>query len=188
LENIPVGSRGILYHPFIDPSGERAPFINHNARAQFTGIHLGHTRNDLLHAAFEGVVLSALDCYSYLPYNPKEIRLTGGGANSPFWSQMFADALGTPVRHVIEKEAGTKGAMINACVALGVYDSFSEAIKHTVTPGKLFEPNREKHAKYMNLLQLYRNTYKTMAPIWKQLNELVRSDFHEPPGSDFSEK
>jgi len=173
LQSIPVGSHGVLYHPYIDPSGERAPFVDPFARAQFSGVHLNHTRDTLLHAAFEGVVLSAMDCYAYLPFQPKEVRLSGGGSRSAFWSQMFADAVGSPVRHVMEKETGTKGAMISTGVALGWYDSYTQGVEQTCVPGKLFTPDSALKRDYEALLKIYRNTYEAMRPIWKQLHQFV---------------
>lgn len=173
ISDIPVGSNGILYHPFIDPSGERVPFNSHTARAQFTGIHLNHDLPTMLHAVFEGVVLSALDCYKNLSVTPKEIRLTGGGSNSIFWSQMFCDALGIPVTHVHEKETGCKGAMISASVTQGYYTSFSACIEKVVYPSKTLYPDMKKHKDYAELFEIYRKTYTSMFPIWDRLYEYV---------------
>jgi erythritol kinase len=175
LEVIPVGSRGILYHPYIDPSGERAPFNNPTARAQFTGIHLNHDRKTILHAVFEGVVLSALDCYSRFPFTAKEVRLTGGGANSTFWSQMFCDAIGSPVRHVLEKEAGCKGAMISAAIALGLYPSFEACLEKTIALGPEYRPDAKRHAQYLQLLDIFRETYQAMVPTWRKLYDFSRN-------------
>ena len=175
LEKIPVGSNGILYHPYIDPSGERVPFNNHTARAQFTGINLTHTKPQLLHAVFEGVILSALDCYSRFPFKPKIVRLTGGGANSNFWSQMFSDAIGAPVQHVIEKEAGCKGAMISAAVALGLYPDFETAIEKTIAVGKQFKPNLGRHEDYKELLTIFQSTYTAMFPSWQRMFDFAES-------------
>lgn len=172
VREIPVGSYGIMYHPYIDPAGERAPFINPAARAQFSGLHFHHSKAALLHAVYEGVILSALDCYSLLPPISEEVKLAGGGSRSELWSQMLADALGLRVRHVLEKETGTKGAMINTAVALGIYPDYYEAVKSSVIPGAKFEPNMANHQKYSNLLEIYRKTYRAMAPIWKELYEL----------------
>ncbi len=170
VRQVPVGSYGIMYHPYIDPAGERAPFMNPAARAQFIGLNIHHSKEALLHAVYEGVALSALDCYSSLPSYSEEIRLAGGGSRSELWSQMLADALGRRVRHVLEKETGTKGAMINTAVALGIYKTYEEAVKDTVIPGEKFDPSSENHRKYSELLKIFRNTYKAMTPIWQELN------------------
>ena len=60
---VPLGAQGVLYHPYIDAAGERAPFVSPHARAQFTGLSAHHSRDVMLRAVYEGVVLSVLDCY-----------------------------------------------------------------------------------------------------------------------------
>lgn len=169
VQQVPLGSHGIMYHPYIDPAGERAPFMNPAASAQFSGLNYHHSKESMLHAVYEGVALSAMDCYSFLPSISEEIRLGGGGSRSELWSQMLADALGRRVRLVLEKETGTKGTMINTAVALGKYESYADAVKATVIPGERFEPKRENHQRYLELLDIFRNTYKVMSPIWKDL-------------------
>ena len=114
------GCEGVIYHPYIDPAGERAPFVQPAARAQFSGLSARHGRRTMLRAVYEGVALSALDCYSRLPIPVTTLKLAGGGARSSFWAQMLADALGCPVEVGEGAEFGAKGAAINAGVATGV--------------------------------------------------------------------
>ena len=35
IKNRPPGAHGVIYHPYISPAGERAPFYDPHARAQF---------------------------------------------------------------------------------------------------------------------------------------------------------
>lgn len=172
---VPIGAAGVLYHPYIDPAGERAPFVRPEARAQFTGLHVHHGREHLLRAVYEGVVLSALDCYDRLPTPVTALKLAGGGARSPFWSQMFADALGCPVSIVEGQEFGAKGAALNAGVAIGLYPSYEQAVEQTVRPARTYQPDGAKTKLYHELLPLYRNTYAAMFPIWAQQEALARS-------------
>ncbi|MFN8487624.1 MAG: FGGY-family carbohydrate kinase [Caldilineaceae bacterium] len=171
---VPLGADGVLYHPYIDPAGERAPFVRPEARAQFTGIHVHHGREHLLRAVYQGVALSALDCYNRLPTPVTALKLAGGGARSPFWSQMFADALGCPVSIVEGQEFGAKGAALNAGVAIGLYPSYEQAVAQTVRPARTYEPALAKTKLYHELLTLYRNTYTAMFPIWAQQEALLR--------------
>src|SRR5690606_20681575 len=132
----PLGARGVLYHPYLDPAGERAPFINSAARAQFSGISAGHTRDTLLRAVYEGVALSVLDCYETMGVPVTSLRLAGGGARSPLWAQMLADALAAPVIVADGTEYGARGAVINAAVAIGLYGSYAEAVERMVRPAR----------------------------------------------------
>ncbi len=170
---VPPGANGVMYHPYIDAAGERAPFVSHHARAQFTGMSLHHTRNDLLRAVYEGVVLSALDCYAMMAVPLKRLRPAGGGARSPLWSQMLADALGCPVMVVEGSEFGAKGAVINAGVAIGLYRSYEEAVAQTVRPLHEFTPDPAQKAVYAVWLDLYRAVRDAMLPVWSARSAML---------------
>ncbi len=164
---VPLGCDGVLYHPYIDAAGERSPFVRPDARAQFTGLSAHHTRAVLLRAVYEGVLLSALDCYGQI--GPlRALTLTGGGARSPFWAQMFADGLGCPVQTVQGSESGARGAAIAAGIAVGLFASYAEGVAALVHPGRTYEPDRDNTQRYAELLALYRRTHVAMRPLWEE--------------------
>ena len=165
-ERVPVGSEGIIYHPYIDPAGERVPFVKPSARAQFSGLSAFHTRHHLLRAVYEGVALSALDCYSYMPKEINGIRLAGGGAKSKFWARMFADVTGKVTRTLVGTEFGAKGAAINAGVAVGAYRSFGDALERTVKVSREYHPAPERTERYRRIYEVYREMYRLMWGIW----------------------
>jgi sugar (pentulose or hexulose) kinase len=111
-------------------------------------------------------MLAGLDCYAQLPTTIKELKLGGGGARSALWAQMFADGLDAPVVVVEGAEFGAKGAAINAGVAIGVYNSFSDAAAQTIRPARRYEPQPANTARYQELLTLYQATYQAMFPVW----------------------
>jgi sugar (pentulose or hexulose) kinase len=162
----PLGARGVLYHPYLDPAGERAPFISSAARAQFSGISAHHSRATLLRAVYEGVALSVLDCYATMGAPVSALRLAGGGARSPLWAQMLADALAAPVTIAEGSEYGARGAVINAAVAIGLYASYTEAVARMVRRARTFAPAPENHVRYQTLLELYRAEREAMMKVW----------------------
>jgi sugar (pentulose or hexulose) kinase len=170
---VPLGSEGVMYHPYIDPAGERAPFVSPAARAQFTGLSMGHTRPVLLRALYEGVALSVIDCYRTMEVPLHELRVAGGGARSPLWSQILSDALGCPVIVAEGQEYGAKGAVINAGVAVGVYRSYEDAIARTVRTAQRFTPVAERTAAYAVLLEVYRSIRDAMIPVWETRARLL---------------
>lgn len=163
----PVGAGGVLFHPYLDPAGERAPFICSAARAQFTGISAHHSRAALLRAVYEGVALSVLDCYVTLGVPVTTLRLAGGGARSPLWAQMLADALSVPVTVAEGQEYGARGAVMNAGVAIGAFADYAEAVARMVRPARTFVPDPANRARYAALLQIYRAEREAMLPIWE---------------------
>lgn len=171
---VPLGSHGVIYHPYIDAAGERAPFVSPHARAQFSGLSAQHGRDVMLRAVYEGVVLSALDCYTTMNVPISELRPAGGGARSPLWSQMLADALGCPVLIVEGSEYGAKGAIINAGVAVGIYPSYEEGIARTVRVARRYLPDPARRPDYLLLLELYRAIRDAMIPVWAQRTALLQ--------------
>ncbi len=56
LANTSVGSNGLLFLPYL--IGERSPWWNTNAKANFIGLKMEHQRKDLLRAIQEGVAMN----------------------------------------------------------------------------------------------------------------------------------
>ncbi len=173
-ERVPVGAYGVMYHPYLDPAGERAPFVCPGARAQFSGLSSGHGRDVLLRAVYEGVALSVLDCYRFMGVPVVELRLAGGGARSRLWAQILADALGCPVTVAEGQEYGAKGAIINAGVAVGLYASHQEGVARTVRTARRFEAASARAADYALLLQIYRSVREAMLPVWEERQQLLQ--------------
>lgn len=173
-ESVPAGSYGVMYHPYIDPAGERGPFLSPDARAQFTGLSIQHERRVLLRAVYEGVALSVVDCYRTLGVPLVELRLAGGGARSPLWAQILADALGVPVTVAEGQEYGAKGAVINAGVATGLYASYAEGVARTVRSARRYEPVAARAEGYAALLQAYRSVREAMLPVWEQRSQVLQ--------------
>ncbi len=174
IQKVPIGSNGILYHPYLLAGGERAPFTDARARASYTGISVRHTLADIARATYEGVAFAMLDCYQHMPRTPKKITVCGGGANSAVWCQMFADALGSEIVTVKGEELGAKGVMLNNAVVQGYYPSYREAVQACVETDKVYQPNMENHAKYMRYYELFKLTYEQQFKTWKLRGRLIR--------------
>ena len=61
--------------PLYLQAGERGPFLEPAARAQFTGLMPAWAYADLMRAVFEGLCLAARDCYAAMGPLPREVRL-----------------------------------------------------------------------------------------------------------------
>ncbi|MDD3212655.1 MAG: FGGY family carbohydrate kinase, partial [Eubacteriales bacterium] len=49
-KEVPIGARGVMYHPYLLAGGERAPFTDAGARAGYTNLNVTHSLADLLRA------------------------------------------------------------------------------------------------------------------------------------------
>jgi erythritol kinase (D-erythritol 1-phosphate-forming) len=160
-----------LYHPYILQAGERGPFMNADARAQFVGLSTNTTFAGLVRAIYEGLGLAARDCYSVMGQIPGEIRVTGGAARSASLLQIFADILGASVRRVMREETGAAGAAMIGAIGLGHYASLAACAEQWVTPtlGPSINPDPGRRVLYDKLFPIYRSVREAMPPVWAAL-------------------
>jgi sugar (pentulose or hexulose) kinase len=161
-----IGADGVIYLPYLSRAGLIAPFVAPAARAQFVGLHDGHTRADLLRAVYEGVALAARDCYSALGELPAQVIFAGGGARSAFWSQLMADCLGATVVVPQGHEFGAKGAALLAGVGVGMFSDIQAASRSAFRPARIYTPDREAHAHYTALYARYRAVQQSAQALW----------------------
>ncbi|MCL4396661.1 MAG: carbohydrate kinase, partial [Chloroflexi bacterium] len=166
VQNVPVGSNGVLYQPFINPAGVVAPFYNLSTCAGFFGLRLDNSMQDMLRAVYEGVGLAVYDCFSAIPRPIESLRLTGGGARSAAWCQIVADCM-DKVCHVPNGEETTaKGVAMLAGVAAGIYADHREAINRAVRIERTYYPDPLRVAKYREIYALYRKINQDLQETW----------------------
>lgn len=169
-KNVPVGSEGLFYHPYLN--GELTPYADPLLRGSFTGIRAGHTKAHFSRAVMEGVAFSLLECRHVLeeigvPYS-NEAAVIGGGAASPIWRQITADMLGIRLKQAETSDSSFGSAMM-AGVAAGVFSDYRDALNRCVRMVSVTEPNAENTAKYAELFPLYREIHDALAPIYHKM-------------------
>lgn len=174
IHDVPIGSNGVMYHPYLLAGGERAPFTDSRARASYTGLSVRNTLGDIVRATYEGVTFAMLDCYQHMPLPIEQITVCGGGANSSAWCQMFADALGSRIITVEGEELGARGVAINNAVVQGIYPSYKAAVDSIVKVRKVYEPNMDNHKKYMKFYKLYTDIYTSIRGTWKTRSKILK--------------
>ena len=170
--DVPVGSAGVRYLPFLSQTGEDGPFSDPDARAQFIGLEPGHSAAHLVRATYEGVVLGMRDCYERLPGTADCVHVGGGGAKSSFWTQMFADCLGTDVIVPQGAEFGAKGSALLVGVATDEYSDIQEAVSRTTTVERVHNPDPDLRRKYDQLYDLYSELVSEMRTVWTRSREV----------------
>jgi sugar (pentulose or hexulose) kinase len=174
IKATPVGSAGLIFHGYLAPGGERAPFIKPSARGMFNGITGSHTRWHLLRAVYEGVAYGIRDCLDSIPTQVDTVRMAGGGANSAVWAQIFADVLGRRIIIPAGTEFGAKGAAIVGGVGLGVFDSYEAGVDATVNIVREYEPDRAKTDIYDDFFGIYRDLRISTLSSWDKLQAATR--------------
>lgn len=115
VASAPVGAEGVTVLPFFN--GERVPMLP-DASADFLGLNsLNTTQANMCRGVVEGATFGlryGLELLGDLTAGASQIRLIGGGANSPIWRQMVADITGTEVICPEITDAAALGAAIQA--------------------------------------------------------------------------
>lgn len=166
---VPAGAEGLLVLPLF--MGERAPYWNANARGVFFGLSMYHHKSHMIRAVLEGICFAVRSVTQALQENIsepiREIRASGGFANSPFWCQLLSDVLNIPIRVPESVESSSYGAARLAWKALGIKE-----------PDLWGSKQREKEITYTPN-EAHREIYDRMARLYQRLYDQVEQSFDE---------
>nr|WP_321443370.1 FGGY-family carbohydrate kinase [uncultured Cohaesibacter sp.] len=162
---LPPVPEGIIFHPYISEAGERAPFNNPGAKAQFFGLNQNADKWCMLKAVYEGVAFSILDCIGDLK---GRLLLSGGGARSGVWPQIIADCTGLPVLTFDEAESCAKGAAFFACKCAHPDLSLDAIAGRFECSNQTYQPKANAHWIYEAHFPFYRGIREQLDGIWRQ--------------------
>ena len=167
-ENVPIGSDGLVFHPYLN--GELTPYANPKLCADFVGVRAFHTKAHFTRAVLEGVTMSMLDCKTALDSlnieHSDSAAIIGGGGKSPLWRQMLSDALGFKLVTMKYADSSFGSAML-AGVAAGVFESPGKAVEKCNKIVCETLPNPENTKKYKELFKKYKAVQKALEPIYE---------------------
>lgn len=170
---ISPGSDGAIWLPYL--MGERTPHLDPNARAAFVGLTASHTRGHAARAVMEGVAFSlrdSLEIFRGLGAEMNSIRLGGGGARSPLWRQIQADAYGQAVETIEADEGAAFGAAILAGVGAGAWNSVDEACEKTIRVSERIDPDPDSMKVLDKNYEAYKLLYGALKPAMNIINEV----------------
>lgn len=139
---LPVGSDGVIVCPYL--SGCMDPHWDPAAKASIHGLAPRHGRGHIYRAMLEAITsesVRTIDKMRQSGLNPRKIVAVGGGAASPLWTQMYADAAGLPLHVSRSLEASALGAGISAAVGLGWFSDFNKAAASMSGENPAIKPN-----------------------------------------------
>ncbi len=169
----------------LEPSESAPYFIPHfggrvcpsqpDLRGAWIGLTWDHTAAHLYKAMFEGVALEYGVYFTILreldaDFQPKEIRITGGGAKSAVWNQIKADVLQVPVVLLNHDEGAPLGSALLAGYGTGLFSDLAQTardwiqVSGTVQPdsGKknIYRSRIEEYSEFINALHVIHKKYK----------------------------
>ena len=156
INNTPAGADGLMFLPYLH--GERTPNLP-NGKAVLYGLtDANMTPAHMARAAMEGVTLGlayGMKRFGDLGESPTEVRLTGGGSNSPAWRQIVADACGAASVCLQTSEGASLGAALQAAACHAGGGTFDHDGLESLTSrlvrldeSSRCEPNTDNQAAY----------------------------------------
>jgi len=162
----PAGCEGAFWVPYL--MGERTPHLDPTVRAALIGLTASHTRAHVIRSLMEGVAYSLKDTFTIfdeMKIPVASIRLGGGGARSPLWRQIQADAYGREVETVAAEEGAAYGAAILAGAGAGEWSSVEQACDAIVRVATRIRPQQQDSATMQQAYGTYRKIYPALRQI-----------------------
>lgn len=163
-----------IFLPYL--SGERTPLLDPYAKGMFFGLTLKHNKEDLVTSVMEGIIFSLKSCLDLLySINVEGDRLivSGGGAKSDVFKQLWADVFDMPVYCSLLTDQAPIGAAMLAGVAVGIYKSYQEAIKIVCkTSNEAVLPNPKSNEIYEKRYKIFSDLYFANRDIFKEMNDI----------------
>lgn len=174
ITEAPIGANKLIFNPSM--AGGSMFEESKDIVAGYIGLTLGHTKNDLVRAAMEGITFNlkyAMDLLSQYRPGLKEMLLVGGGSKSPIWRQMFADIFDMEIiKTNIDQDAASLGAAALAAYGLGYWKDY-DVLDTIHKVDAIAKPNKENTAVYEKFYPLHREVSHYMALTGRRLHELT---------------
>jgi xylulokinase len=177
---VPAGSHGLLLLPYLE--GERTPNIPDGTGAMIGINQRTFSASHYCRAAMEGVTLGmnyGLRRLAKLGVKPKQIRATGGGANSKVWRQIMADIFNAEVVTLKVSEGAAYGAALQALWCwrrqqgekVTINDLTDEFV--TLNTGETATPDKKNVAVYRELQALQDETSAALRTVFARHRQFV---------------
>ncbi|MCL4415277.1 MAG: FGGY-family carbohydrate kinase, partial [Actinobacteria bacterium] len=172
------GANGLIFLPYL--TGERAPYADPSARGVLFGLNLNHGKKHILRAVMEGVAFSQRDCYEIIRkkgFDIKNIVISGGGAKSKLWCQIYSDVFNSRITKMSSEEGPSLGMCILGAVSLGIYDSIGKASKKFFREENTFNMNEENVSIYDELYGIYHDLYSKLKDSFFKIDKFAKKHY-----------
>jgi sugar (pentulose or hexulose) kinase len=175
IRETPAGSMGLILQPFWSP-GVRIP--GPEAKGAIIGFGGVHTRAHLYRSIIEGLAFALREGGERAAKRAKtplrELRVSGGGAQSAAAVQLTADVFGLPTGRPHTHEATALGAAIDGAVGIGVHPDVDAAARAMTRVAEVRDPDPANHALYDALYRrVYLRMYERLKPLYEDIREIT---------------
>lgn len=168
-QTAPAGCDGLVFLPTL--AGERCPYPDPRTTGSFANMNLSHEPQHFARAVMEGVTASMALCLELIrsaDVPVQELAISGGGFNSPFWTQCCADAFGAPLVRMTSSDGAALGSALLASVGAGLHRTVQEAVA-TVQVTARTQPDPSRHAFWHALATRQQALHAALAA-WQRAN------------------
>ncbi|WP_027293721.1 xylulokinase [Robinsoniella sp. KNHs210] len=174
MSSIAPGCNGLMGIGLL--GGSSMP-LDGSLRGMWMGFDWSHSKEHFYKALLESFTYDFTLCMQrmeelYPEYELDHVRIIGGGAKSPVWTQLCADVQGKRYEVLNREDAAMWGAAILAGNAIGVFPDLKEtALKH-VKVEREFLPDLTKREAYMPYLHLYKDYMVELHDFYERIGQL----------------
>jgi xylulokinase len=166
-----IATTDVLYLPWL--TGSLAPSSDIRTRGGFVNLGTETTRAEMTRAVYEGVALNAAWLLPHVAALAGQqwdaVRFGGGGASSPFWAQVLADALGVRVDRLARpRTTNARGAAFLALAQLG--HLAIDDIPNLVDVAQAHEPDAAAHERATARLEHFIDFHERNRGFYAALN------------------
>lgn len=164
-QSIP-GSNGVVFLPYL--LGERSPWWDTDAKAEFIGMHINTTKSDISRAVIEGIAMNLNLSLKILnrDFSTSSLMFIGGGAQGDIWKRIFADVFQTDLTiPSLLTEATSMGAALIGGVGIGMYAGFDMVEKMNPVV-EVISHDQSKQELYAKLSLLLEESYQSLKPLF----------------------
>lgn len=111
----------------------------------------------------------------YPEYKIDLVKIIGGGAKSPVWTQLSADIQNKRYALLNREDVAMWGAAILAGNAIGVFEDLKGTAKKYVQIQKEYMPDKENGKKYQKYMELYKKYVVELHDFYNRIQELEKN-------------
>lgn len=169
------GSNGVIYLPYL--LGERSPWWNSDAKAEFLGMQINTTKEDICRAVVEGIAMNLSLSLKVLSSQctPSSLMFIGGGAQGDIWRRVFSDVFQSDLMiPTLLTEATSMGAALLGGVGAGLYPDFS--MVKTMNPvTQVVAHDSQLKGLYAELTGIFEESYEALKPLFGKYSSFQRA-------------
>lgn len=146
-------------------------------RGMWMGYDWSHTKAHFYKALIESFTYDFTLCLQsierlYPEYNIDLVKIIGGGAKSPVWTQLSADVQNKKYAVLNREDVAMWGVSILAGNAIGVFGDLKETARKYINVKKEYLPNAENGMKYHKYMELYKNYIIELHDFYMRIQDL----------------